>query len=141
MTNAMVRTGGGGFGKFLVILVLLSIIGGALVVMMTSGHARRHDKNVANIPDNCNSGHYEVHMFRPSDNRDAFLCHVEGFFVVSIFNFTQDMIDKWGDSEVTSFSRPSAKTMQEVIDYMIREGYILHPKSCSSASSDTSPGF
>ena len=127
MTNAMVRTGGGGFGKLLLILVVLSLIGGALVVLMTQAHARRHDKHVADIPDKCNSGHYEVHMFRPSDSRDAYLCSVEGYFVVSIFNFTQEMIDKWGDTEVTSFSRPSATTMQDLIDYMASRGYQVVP--------------
>jgi hypothetical protein len=127
ITDAVVRSGGGGLGRFVIILVLLSIIGGALVVMMTQAHARRHSEHVQNIPDKCNKGHYEVHMFRPSDNRDAYLCFVEGYFVISIFNFTQEMIEKWGDSEVTAFSRPSAKTMQDVIDYMVSKGYQVVP--------------
>ena len=41
MTEAVVRRGGG-FGRFLMIMVLLSILGGALVVTMTQAHARRH---------------------------------------------------------------------------------------------------
>ena len=127
MRDAAVRRGGGGFGRLLMIMALLAILGGALVVMMTQAHARRHSEHVNDIPDKCNNGHFEVHMFRPSDNRDAYLCFVEGYFVVSIFNFTQEMIEKWGDSEVTAFSRPSAKTMQDVIDYMVSKGYQVMP--------------
>ena len=126
-TQPVARNGGSGFGRFLMIFVLISIIAGALVVMMTHAHARRHSEQVKDIPDKCNSGHFEVHMVRPSDNRDAYLCLVEGYFVISIFNFTQEMIEKWGDSEVTAFSRPSAKTMQDVIDYMISKGYQVAP--------------
>jgi hypothetical protein len=126
-THPVVHNGDSGFGRFLIIFVLFSIIGNALVVMMTQAHARRHSEHVKDIPAKCNNGHYEVHMFRPSDNRDAYLCFVEGYFVISIFNFTQQMIEKWGDSEVTAFSRPSAKTMQDVIDYMVSRGYHVVP--------------
>jgi hypothetical protein len=127
MIKVMVGTSGRGFGRLLFRLILLALIGGALWMMMTQTHARRHDKHVQNIPDKCNSSSFQVHMFRASDNRDAFLCFVEGYFVVSIFNFTQEMIDEWGDTEVTSFSRSSAKTMQDVIDYMISKGYTIVP--------------
>ncbi len=66
-------------------------------------------------------------MFRPSDNRDVYLCFVEGYFVVSIWNFTKESIEKWGDAEVTSFSRPSAHTMDELIRYMESTGYTVVP--------------
>ena len=94
---------------------------------LTQAHARRHDKYVADIPDKCNSSSFQVHMHRNSDNRDAYLCLIEGYFVISIFNFTQEMIDKWGDTEVTAFSRPAAQTMQDVIDYMASKGYTVVP--------------
>gem|GEM_PF-1841049 len=126
-TQPVVRNRGSGVGRFVIIFVLLSVIGGALVVMMTQSHARRHSEHVKDIPDKCNSGHYEVHMFRPADDRNAYLCFVEGYFVISIFNFTQEMIEKWGDNEVTAFARPSAKTMQDVIDYMVSKGYQVLP--------------
>jgi hypothetical protein len=90
-------------------------------------HARRHNQNVANIPEKCNQNNYQAHMHRESDNRDAYLCFVAGFFVVSIFNFAQEMIEKWGSDEVTAFTRPAAKTMQDVIDYMISKGYTVAP--------------
>ncbi len=126
MDTTFSPTSGSGFGKLLIILLLLAIIGGT-VVMMTQEHARRHDRHVANIPDKCNSNSFQVHMFRPSDNRDAYLCFVEGYFVVSIWNFTKEALEKWGDNEVTSFSRPSAHTMDELIRYMESTGYTRLP--------------
>src|SRR6266540_5587480 len=109
------RTSGSGFPKFLIFIVLLSLIG---LMMMTRAHARRHNTVVQNIPDKCNANNYQVHMYRASDGRDAFLCHVEGYFVVSIFNFTKEQIERWGDDEVTSFPRETAQTIDDVIEYM-----------------------
>ncbi|MBN2119152.1 MAG: hypothetical protein JW730_21460 [Anaerolineales bacterium] len=126
METTIPRTSGSGFGKLLIIILLLAIIG-ASVVMMTQAHARRHDRHVANIPDKCNSNSFQVHMFRQTDNRDAYLCFVEGYFVVSIWNFTKESIEKWGDDEVTSFSRPSAHTIDELIRYMESTGYTVVP--------------
>ncbi len=126
MDTAFSRTSGSGFGKLLIIILLLAIIGSS-VLMMTQEHARRHDRHVANIPDKCNSNSFQVHMFRQSDNRDAYLCFVEGYFVVSIWNFAKEAIEKWGDDEVTSFSRPSAHTMDELIRYMESTGYTVVP--------------
>ena len=126
METTIPRTSDSGFGRLLIIILLLAIIGGS-VVLMTQAHARRHDKHVANIHDKCNSNSFRVHMFRQSDNRDAYLCFVEGYFVVSIWNFTKESIEKWGDDEVTSFSRPSAHTMDELIRYMESTGYTVAP--------------
>ncbi len=85
------------------------------VVMMTRSHARRHNALVQDIPDKCNANSFQVHMYRPSDGRDAFLRFVEGYFVISIFNFSKEQIEKWGDDEVTSFPRESAKRMDDVV--------------------------
>ncbi len=57
METTFPRTSGSGFGKLLIIILLLAIISGS-VVLMTQAHARRHDKHVANIPDKCNSNRF-----------------------------------------------------------------------------------
>lgn len=61
-TDAIARTSGGGFGRFLITLVLLSIIASSLAVMMTRAHARRHDKHVKDIPDKCNSNSSQLNQ-------------------------------------------------------------------------------
>ncbi|HKY55797.1 MAG TPA: hypothetical protein VJM08_15880 [Anaerolineales bacterium] len=127
MREAMARTGeGGGFGRLLLTMILLAIIASTLVVM-TRAHARRHDKHVKDIPDKCNSNSFQIHMYRPSDGRDAFLCFIEGYFVVSIWNFRPEKIAEYGDDEVTSFARPKAQSMDDLISYMEGESYTVTP--------------
>src|ERR1043165_7265801 len=105
---------GGGFGKVLIWIVLLSII---LAAAMTLPHALRHSASVQNIPSKCNESlNAQIHMRNPATGRDAFGCFVEGFWVVTIKNFDPVQIAKHGDDTVTSFPIESAKNLQDVID-------------------------
>lgn len=78
----------------------------------------RHSGSVQDIPSKCNESNYQMHFYRPSDERHAYLCFVEGFFVFTIKNFTQENVEKYGDDVVTSFPDESAKTIQDSIDYI-----------------------
>ena len=88
-------------------------------VEMSIEHARkRHGELVDTVVQQCNQGNYQIHMRRDSDNKDAFICFVEGNFWAVIKGNPIN-----GDDIVTAFPRKTAKTIQDVIDYFIKSGY------------------
>lgn len=119
-TRAVPRSGGSGFGGFLLILVLLAIVGSTLVVMARSHAQKRHGVEFVNaVSSQCNENNYQYHFYRESDDRHAYLCFLEEFgFVFTIKNFDPAQIEKWKSDVVTAFDRRSAKTFQDAIDYI-----------------------
>jgi hypothetical protein len=97
-------------------------------VYFTKAHASRHKKTVADISDKCNEGTaFIAKAHNPNTGRDAFVCFIEGFWVVTVKNFSPEQIEKWGDDIVTAFPRRMAKDLQDVIEYLLQEGYQVIP--------------
>jgi hypothetical protein len=116
-TATMSGSSGGGIFRFLAIFALVIIIG-AGVMMMTHQHSARHSQLVQDISSRCNENNHQLHFHRASDDRHAYLCFLDGFFVFTIKNFSQENIEQWGDDVVTAFPRKGAKTLQDAIDYI-----------------------
>src|SRR5688572_26699531 len=56
--------------------------------LWTESHAGRHNKLVANMSSKCNeSTGFLAHMKNPANGRDAYICFVEGYWVVTIKQF------------------------------------------------------
>jgi len=92
----------------------------------TEAHASRHNKHVLNISSKCNEGSgYVAHMKNLSNGRDAYVCFVEGYWVVTIKQFDPAEIEKWGDDIVTAFARKTAQSVDDVINYMTSKGWIV----------------
>jgi hypothetical protein len=92
----------------------------------TEAHANRHNKHVLNISSKCNEGTGSLaHMKNLSNGRDAYICFVEGYWVVTIKQFDPGEIEKWGDDIVTAFARKSAQSLDDVINYMTSKGWVV----------------
>jgi hypothetical protein len=92
----------------------------------TEAHASRHNKHVLNISSKCNEGtQYTVHMKNPANGRDAYICFVEGYWVITVKQFDPAKIAEWGDDVVTAFARKTAKSVDDVVNYMIGKGWIV----------------
>lgn len=92
----------------------------------TEAHASRHSKHVLNISSKCNEGTGHVaHMKNLSKGRDAYVCFVEGYWVVTVKQFDPAKIEEFGDDIVTAFVRKSAKSLDDVIKYLQSAGYSL----------------
>jgi hypothetical protein len=93
-------------------------------VVWTSSHAARHSGTVQDIYLKCNesTGNVTAKLHHPKTGRDAFVCFVEGVWVVTIKQFDPEMIAKYGDDVVTSFPGET-NDLQWVLDYLIRGGY------------------
>lgn len=57
-THAVPRAGGGGFGRFLLILALLAIVGGALVLMLSHAQRRHGEEFVKTVSSQCNENNH-----------------------------------------------------------------------------------
>ena len=94
--------------------------------LWTEDHARRHDKLVLNISSKCNeSTGFLAHMKNPTNGRDAYICFVEGYWVITVKQFDPAKIEEFGDDIVTAFVRKSAKSVDDVIRYLQSAGYSL----------------
>jgi len=94
--------------------------------LWTEDHARRHDKLVQSISSKCNeSTGFLAHMKHPTHGRDAYICFVEGYWVVTVKQFDPARIEEFGDDIVTAFVRKSAKSVDDVIRYLQSAGYGL----------------
>ena len=94
--------------------------------LWTEDHARRHDKLVQSISSKCNeSTEFLAHMKHPANGRDAYICFVEGYWVVTVKQFDPARIEEFGDDIVTAFVRKSAKSVDDVIRYLQSAGYSL----------------
>jgi len=92
----------------------------------TESHASRHNKHVLNTSSKCNEGTGSAaHMKDLSNGRDAYICFVEGYWVVTIKQFDPEAIEKWGDDIVTAFARKSAQSLDEVLNFMMSKGWIV----------------
>lgn len=93
-------------------------------VVWTTVHAARHGATVQDIYTKCNesTGNVARQMRHPKTGRDAFVCFVEGFWVVTIKQFDPAKVAEHGDDVVTSFPG-NTNDKQWVIDYLIRGGY------------------
>ena len=92
----------------------------------TEAHASRHNKHVLNISSKCNEGTGSAaHMKNPSNGRDAYICFVEGYWVVTIKQSDPAKIEEFGDDIVTAFARKSAQSMDDVISYMASKGWVV----------------
>jgi hypothetical protein len=57
--------------------------------------------------------------------RGAYICFVEGYWVVTVKQFDPAKIEEYGDDIVTAFVRKSAKSVDDVIRYLQGAGYSL----------------
>lgn len=94
------------------------------VIFMTEAHAGRHSKTVKDISSKCNENNFTVKMHDPTTGRDAFICFVEEFWVITVKQFDPAKIEEFGDDVVTAFPRRAAKTVEEVIGYLTKRGYV-----------------
>ncbi len=98
-------------------------------VVWTEAHANKRHKEavVKDISSKCNesNGDPAVVMHNPKTGRDAFVCFIEGYWVVTVKNFDPAKIAEFGDDVVTAFDRADDITLQEAIDYLVRGGYIV----------------
>jgi hypothetical protein len=93
-------------------------------IFMTEAHAGRHSKTVKDISSKCNENNFTVKMRDPATSRDAFICFVEGVWVITVKQFDPAKIEKFGDDVVTAFPRRAAKTVEDVIGYLTKRGYV-----------------
>ncbi|HKY54422.1 MAG TPA: hypothetical protein VJM08_08960, partial [Anaerolineales bacterium] len=63
-------------------------------------------------------------LHNPKTGRDAFVCFIEGSWVVTIKNFDPAKIEQFGDDVVTAFDWADDLTLDDVIAYLERGGYI-----------------
>ncbi len=98
-------------------------------VVWTEAHANKRYKEavVKDISSKCNesNGNPAIVMHNPKTGRDAFVCFIEGYWVVTVKNFDPAKVAEFGDDVVTAFDRADDMTLQEVIDYLVRGGYIV----------------
>jgi hypothetical protein len=99
-------------------------------VVWTEAHAdKRHNQEGALVQDiykKCNesNGSPAIVMHNPKTGRDAFVCFLEGYWVVTIKNFDPAKIEQFGDDVVTAFDRADDLALDDVIAYLERGGYI-----------------
>lgn len=94
--------------------------------LWTESHAGRHNKLVESNSTKCNESTGSLaHMKNPENGRDAYICFVEGYWVVTVKQFDPAKIEEFGDDIVTAFVRKSAKSVDDVIRYLQSAGYSL----------------
>jgi len=60
-----------------------------------------------------------------TNGRDAYICFVEGYWVVTVKQFDPAKIEEFGYDIVTAFVRKSAKSLDDVIGYLQSADYSL----------------
>ena len=94
--------------------------------LWTEAHAGRHNDLVQSISTKCNEGTgFLAHLKNPENGRDAYVCFVEGYWVVTVKQFDPAKIEEFGDDIVTAFVRNTAKSLDDVIRYLQGAGYSL----------------